>query len=52
MKTTFTAFVLLIQTLQCLASDGTVYQYLICLKLLIHVRLLCPYYVSLSIMWI
>lgn len=37
MKITFTASVLLIQTLQCLASDGTVYQHLICLKLLIHV---------------
>lgn len=47
MKITFTAFVLLIQTLQCLAFDGTVCQHLICFKLLIHALSSCEAAVSL-----
>lgn len=44
MKITCTAFVLLIQTLQCLASDGTVFQRF--LEFLIHVHSLYETVVS------
>lgn len=47
MKITCTAFVLLIQTLQCLASDGTVFQrfleFLIRIMFTLYMRLLCPF---------